>query len=41
MKKRAAYQLATLLAAMAVIIATTTASWFYLHQDETPAELLK
>ena len=41
MKKRAYYQLATLLGALAVIIATTTASWLYLHQDETPAELLK
>jgi cyclic lactone autoinducer peptide len=41
MKKRAFYKLATLLGFIAVIIATTTASWLYIHQDETPAELLK
>jgi cyclic lactone autoinducer peptide len=40
MKKRAAYVLATVIGAVAVMI-VSTASWMYVHQDETPEELLK
>ncbi|PZD93150.1 cyclic lactone autoinducer peptide [Paenibacillus sambharensis] len=40
MKKRTFYGLATMLAALAVMV-VSTASWVYVHQDETPEELLK
>ncbi|WP_110468958.1 cyclic lactone autoinducer peptide [Cohnella sp. OV330] len=33
-------KLASILGALAVLI-VSTASWLYVHQDETPAELLK
>ncbi|QTH40035.1 cyclic lactone autoinducer peptide [Cohnella sp. LGH] len=40
MKKKFFLALSTLLGGMAVII-VSTASWYYVHQEETPAELLK
>lgn len=40
MKKRAAFLIATVLGAISVIV-VSTASWMYVHQDETPSELLK
>ncbi|MCD9023292.1 cyclic lactone autoinducer peptide [Cohnella silvisoli] len=40
MKRRVAYALATILGSLAVMI-VSTASWAYIHQDETPNELLK
>jgi cyclic lactone autoinducer peptide len=40
MKKVVLYKIATVLAALAVMI-VSTASWVYVHQDETPEELLK
>ena len=40
MKKAVLYKIATVLAALAVMI-VSTASWVYVHQDETPEELLK
>jgi cyclic lactone autoinducer peptide len=40
MKKRTFSLLATFLAAAAVLV-VSTASWFYVHQEPTPEELLK
>lgn len=35
------YTVASLLALAAVAVTTVSASWYYIHQDETPEELLK
>jgi len=40
MKRRIFGLLASALGAVAVMI-VSTASWSYIHQDETPSELLK
>ncbi|RED75390.1 cyclic lactone autoinducer peptide [Cohnella phaseoli] len=40
MKKKLFLTLASLLGGLATII-VSTASWSYVHQEETPAELLK
>ncbi|GGG09704.1 cyclic lactone autoinducer peptide [Paenibacillus abyssi] len=40
MKKRMLHGVATMLAAMAVLV-VSTASWVFVHQGETPEELLK
>ncbi|SFE42996.1 cyclic lactone autoinducer peptide [Paenibacillus algorifonticola] len=40
LKKRIAFQLATVLGAAAVLV-VTTASFLYVNQPETPEELLK
>ncbi|MGO4375414.1 cyclic lactone autoinducer peptide [Paenibacillus sp. MCAF20] len=39
MKKKAMYHLATVLGLAAVLV-VTTASFLFIYQDETPAELL-
>ncbi|RKP49840.1 cyclic lactone autoinducer peptide [Cohnella endophytica] len=40
MKKKLFLALSSLLGGLAVVI-VSTASWVYIHQEETPAELLK
>ncbi|THF76228.1 cyclic lactone autoinducer peptide [Cohnella fermenti] len=40
MTKRIAYRIAVSLGVIATAI-VSTASWIYIHQEETPAELLK
>ncbi|WP_308635003.1 cyclic lactone autoinducer peptide [Paenibacillus silvisoli] len=40
MKQRILYKLATVMALGAVLI-VSTASWAFIHQPETPEELLK
>ncbi|XEC96011.1 cyclic lactone autoinducer peptide [Paenibacillus tarimensis] len=40
MKQKIAFRVATLLAALATIIVTTTASYWYGYQEEVPEELL-
>ncbi|MFC5528447.1 cyclic lactone autoinducer peptide [Cohnella yongneupensis] len=40
MKKNVFMKISTILGALALLI-VSTASWTFVHQDETPAELLK